>query len=130
MYHRYSAFHKSGATECMDLHAATMECFKIVLLSCTMLWPALGSDITQGEVAEFTTFSCQGTALCATSEPSINISVRSKGQCTFECQHRPESCVSVNYRSVGKSCEMYSANPTNFMGNVAGCQYLQVRKLE
>ena len=112
----------------MQLHA-TMKCFTVVVLPCAIFWSSLiavGADNIQGKFSKLTAFTCDGVALCATSEPSMRTNVRSKGQWTFECQHHPESCVSVSYQATTNTCEIYSANPTNFTKDVPGCQHFQV----
>lgn len=107
-----------------------MKSVSIIILSVFMFRSTIAEEIIQGQgrFTSMTILKCNNSVLCATSPPSKKFDVRSKSTCTFECQHRPESCVGVNYEEIGDnlSCEIFSANPTNYSKNVPGCQYIQV----
>jgi len=105
-----------------------MKSCYILYLSISLFWYAFGGEIIQGRpnFVELTPFICDHAAVCATSNPSRKFAVRWKGQCTFECQHRPQLCVGVNYLEMDNMCELFTSNPTDFSQTVAGCQYMQV----
>ena len=103
-----------------------MFIWKCFLPSC-LFWSTLGEGIIHNQLTQFLPSKCDNAVLCATSMPSKTLSVRSKGQCTYECRHLRESCVGLNYINIGNTCELFAANPTNFSDN-AGCEYLQVSR--
>jgi len=108
---------------------AAIEYFGVLYLSIALFWYAIGADIIQAEFSQFDLFLCDYAAMCATSKPSSLFAVRSKGMCTFECLHKRESCVGVNYLAMNSTCELFGDNPTSFSQTVNGCQYMQVSSL-
>jgi len=109
----------------MKFNAVMKSCY-ILYVSNSLFWYVFGGEIIQGNFRELKPFICDYAAVCATSNPSGKFAVRFKGQCTFECQHRPEYCVGVNYLEMDNMCELFTSNPTDFSETVAGCQYIQV----
>jgi len=109
----------------MTFNAVMKTCY-LLYLSISLFFYAFGGEIIQDNFVALTPFICDHAAVCATSNPSRKFAVRFKGQCTFECQHRPEYCVGVNYLEMDSMCELFTPNPTNFSETVAGCQYIQV----
>jgi len=110
----------------MKFHTAN-KYFGVHYLSIAVFWYAIGADIIQDQFVPFKPFTCDYTAVCATSKPSRAFAVRSIGQCSVECRLYRESCVGFNYLAeMNNTCEIFAANPTSFSQTVAGCQYLQV----
>lgn len=94
-------------------------------------------DFADGETIQnrnvyFTGIKSDSGLFCATSSPNKTLTVRSKLQCTLQCQQlnqQPNCCVGVNYRQQSNQCDVFFKMPTSYVKNSTGCQYIQVRRI-